>query len=260
MSYQYPFGQFVQSLRQQDRTPKKVFVLGVYASAVHARWKKDGKTICPALAVASEPRIFWDGNIDEAKEIISKIAIPKEVGTLEPAGAHLNGPSAKVLDEHILGALGYTRADAWLCDLLPETRLNSGQVKVIKDKYNPLIEKYGLNEVTIPVRPTVFSDPQRNKEILAELQESKADLLVLLGDIPIAQFLNAVAEVPFTSLQEYVNLYGYGNATDVCIDGSKIKVLPLAHPRQIGALGAHSEIWYRLHQEWETKIIALAYR
>lgn len=254
MNYKYPFGQIVCPLIQQDRTPKKVFVLGVYASAVHARWKKDGKTICPALAVASEPRIFWDGNVDEAKEIISKIAIPKEVGTLEPAGAHLNGPSAKVLDEHILGALGYTRADAWLCDLLPETRLNSGQVKVIEDKYNPLIEKYELNEVTIPVRPTIFSDPERNKEILTELQESKADFLVLLGDIPITQFLNAVADVSFTSLQEYVNLYGYGYATDVSIYGRTIKVLPLAHPRQIGALGAHSETWHRLHQKWESNL------
>ena len=76
MKYQYPFGQTVKTLVQQDRTPKKVFVLGVYASAVHARWKKDGKTVCTALAVASEPRIFWDGNIEEAKEIISKISIP----------------------------------------------------------------------------------------------------------------------------------------------------------------------------------------
>ena len=112
MDYQYPFGQVVHPLRQQDRTPKKVFVLGVYASAVHARWKRNGKTECTALAVASEPRIFWDGNIEEAKEIISKISIPKEAGTLEPAGSHLNGPSAKVLDEHILGTLGYTRKDA----------------------------------------------------------------------------------------------------------------------------------------------------
>ena len=134
MKYQYPFGETVKRVVQQDRTPKKVFVLGVYASAVHARWQKGGKTICPALAVASEPRIFWDGNLEEAKEIISKIAIPKEAGTLEPAGAHLNGPSAKVLDEHILGALGYTRADAWLCDLLPETRINDGQKKVIEKK------------------------------------------------------------------------------------------------------------------------------
>ncbi len=254
MAYLYPFGQQVHTLVQQDRTPKKVFVLGVYASAVHARWKKDGKTICPALAVASEPRIFWDGNVDEAKEIISKIAILKEAGTLEPAGTHLNGPSAKVLDEHILGTLGYTRADAWLCDLLPETRLNSGQVKVITERYNPLIEQYELNEVTIPKRPTVFCDAQRCKEIVSEIKESKASLLVLLGDIPIAQFLNSVADVPYKSLQEYVELYGYGKPTAATIDGRTINVLPLAHPRQIGALGAHSEKWNRLHQEWESTL------
>ena len=62
MHYQYPFGQEVRRLVQEDQTPKKVFVLGVYASAVHARWIRDGKTVCNALAVASEPRIFWDGN------------------------------------------------------------------------------------------------------------------------------------------------------------------------------------------------------
>ena len=33
MSYYYPFGETVYPLVQQDRTPKKVFVLGVYASA-----------------------------------------------------------------------------------------------------------------------------------------------------------------------------------------------------------------------------------
>lgn len=251
MSYQYPFGQELKKVIQQDRTPKTVFVLGVYASAVHARWKKEGKTVCTALAVASEPRIFWDGNIEEAKEIISKINIPKEVGTLEPAGSHLNGPSAKVLDEHILGTLGYTRKDAWLCDLLPETRLNSGQVNAIEKHYNPLIVQYKLNKVTIRKRPSVFCNDQRCQEILAELKESHAELMVLLGDIPIAQFLNAVANVPYHSLQEYVDLYGYGTVTDAVIDGRTIKVLPLAHPRQIGALGAHSEKWNKLHQEWE---------
>lgn len=255
ISYNFPFGNIVHPLVQQDRSPKKVFVLGVYASAVHARWKKDGKVVCQALAVASEPRIFWDGNVDEAKEIISKIDIPKALGSLEPAGRHLNGPSAKVLDEHILGALGYSRKDAWLCDLLPETRLNPSQVKVIIDRYNPLIEQYGLNEVTIPERPSSFCNAQRCNEILQELKESQAELLVLLGDIPIAQFLNEVANVPYFSLQEYVDLYGYGNATDVMIGNRKIKVLPLAHPRQIGALGAHSEKWNKLHQEWENNLL-----
>ena len=70
---QYPFGQKVQRLIQKDRSAKHVFVLGVYASAVHAKWKKGNKVICQALAVASEPRIFWDGNLEEAKQIIDGI-------------------------------------------------------------------------------------------------------------------------------------------------------------------------------------------
>ena len=40
MKYYFPFGEELKPLKQQDRKPKKVFVLGVYASAVHARWKK----------------------------------------------------------------------------------------------------------------------------------------------------------------------------------------------------------------------------
>ena len=239
---------------QEDRSAKKVFVLGVYASAVHARWKKDGQIICQALAVASEPRIFWDGNIDEARQIIDSVNMPPEIGILEPAGEQLNGPSAKVLDENILAPLDYTRADSWLCDCLPETRINSSQKKVIEERYNPLIEQYGLNPVTIPIRPTSFCDLKRSTEITAELMESQAELLILLGDIPIAQYLKRVADISYSSLGEYVDLYGYGTITDIIINGKNIKVLPLAHPRQIGALGAHSEKWCKAHREWESKL------
>ncbi len=251
MEYYYPFGERVKALEQQDKTPKKVFVLGVYASAVHAKWKKGNKTICQALAVASEPRIFWDGNPEEALEIIGRIKIPEDVGVLEPAGSHLNGPSAKVLDKNILAPLGYTRNDAWLCDLLPEIRLNISQAKVITEKYNPLIKTYGLNEVTIPKRPSVFCDDARRDEILAEIEKSQANLLILLGDIPIGQFLNKVADVPYHSLQEYVDQYGYGKCSQTEIGGKIINVLPLAHPRQIGALGTHVDKWHRLHLDWE---------
>ena len=247
MKYQYPFGEYVKPLVQEDQLPKKVFVLGVYASAVHARWRKDNSVICQALAVASEPRIFWDGNPDEAREIISRIRIPQELGVLEPAGSHLNGPSAKVLDDHILAPLGFTRSDAWLCDCLPETRLNPSQVKVINEKYNPLREEYGLNDVTIPKRPSAFCDKKRAEEIVDELMQSQAELLVLLGDIPIDQFLRNAADVPYSTLQEYVDLHGYGNPSDTMIQGRRVSVLPLAHPRQIGALGAHSERWHKAH-------------
>ena len=251
MAYYFPFGQKLHPLVQEDQTPKKVFVLGVYASAVHARWKKDGQIVCQALAVASEPRIFWDGDPEEAKAIIGKIAMPEELGTLEPAGRQLNGPSAKVLDENILAPLGYTREDAWLCDCLPETRINPSQAKAIKEKYDPLMETYHLNPVTIPARPSAFCNKARSAEITAELIQSQAELLVLLGDIPIAQYLKKVADVPFSSLGEYVDLYGYGNPTTVSIGGKELKVLPLAHPRQIGALGAHSERWFLAHRQWE---------
>ena len=253
MSYYYPFGQELKPLRQTDRSPKKVFVLGVYASAVHARWKKDGKVVCQALAVASEPRIFWDGDPEEAKMIIAGVQMPPELGFLEPAGRQLNGPSAKVLDQNILAPLGYTREDAWLCDCLPETRINPSQAKAIREKYEPLMAQYGLNAVTIPARPSNFCDQARSVEITEELLESQADLLVLLGDIPISQYLNKVAEVPYSTLGEYVDLYGYGNPTETIICGKKIKVLPLAHPRQIGALGAHSERWHQMHKIWEDK-------
>lgn len=251
MKYYFPFGETVHRLVQQDTSPKKVFVLGVYASAVHARWKKDDKIVCQALAVASEPRIFWDGNLKEAADIISRIDIPEQMGTLEPAGIHLNGPSAKVLDNQILAPLGFTREDAWLCDLLPETRLNPNQFKIIQKEYEPKAKLYGLNEVTIPKRPTEFCDKARSEEIISELEESQAGTLILLGDIPILQFLNRVADVNYKSLQEYVDLYGYGNYSRADINGKTYNILPLAHPRQIGALGAYSEKWYIFHQVWE---------
>jgi hypothetical protein len=80
----FPFGEEVNPVEQKDRTPKKVFILGVYASAAHARWEDtNGKAVVKALAVASEPYIFWRG--DGADEIIQKIQIPPALGRLIPA-------------------------------------------------------------------------------------------------------------------------------------------------------------------------------
>ena len=68
----FPFGQPVRPLRQIDQSPKEYFVLGVYASAVHARCVNSrGKTVVRALAVASEPYIFWRG--EDAQKVISRI-------------------------------------------------------------------------------------------------------------------------------------------------------------------------------------------
>ena len=55
------------------------------------------------------------------------------------------------------------------------------------------------------------------------------------------------------SLQEYVDIYGYGNPSKAIINGIDMNVLPIAHPRQIGALGAYSEKWFQCHWEWENR-------
>ena len=68
------------------------------------------------------------------------------------------------------------------------------------------------------------------------------------------QYLKKAAHVPYSTLGEYVDLYGYGNATEVTINGKAVRVLPLAHPRQIGALGTHSEKWFWAHKNWEAQI------
>jgi len=133
MEYVFPFGSKLQKVEQLDKTPKKVFVLGVYASAVHAKWiNVNGKVKVNALAVASEPYIFWKG--DGAKQIIDKVEIPATLGTLIPANENFNGPSGKVLDNLYLKPLGYSREDAWLCDLLPYSRINPNQQKAIETK------------------------------------------------------------------------------------------------------------------------------
>jgi hypothetical protein len=41
-TWRFPFGEVVRPVVQQDRRAKSVFVLGVYASAVHARWPGAG--------------------------------------------------------------------------------------------------------------------------------------------------------------------------------------------------------------------------
>jgi len=75
-----------------DRESKRAFVLGVYASAVHAKWiGPDGKVLVKALAVASEPTIFWTGGRAEGEKIIGGIHVPDAAGRLVPADDAFNG-------------------------------------------------------------------------------------------------------------------------------------------------------------------------
>ncbi len=241
----FPFGQELRMVEQQDRTRKDVFVLGVYASAVHARWA-DGqnKTIVQALAAASEPYIFWKG--DNASGIIDSIQIPKELGTLTSAGELFNGPSGKALDDLFLSPMGYDRSQAWLCDLVPHCCLNTGQIVAIERRYNPLAQEYGLPKVTIPPRPKRFSDDKRVNEILAEIEQAQPKLIVLLGDEPIKWFLSRFDD-RYRRLSDFGD---YGHIHRLRLRDRVNSVLPLVHPRQAAKLGAHSRQWHEAHQTW----------
>jgi uracil-DNA glycosylase len=254
VEYTFPFGQKLHPVVQTDTTPKKAFVLGVYASAVHARWiDDDGNQLIAALAVASEPEIFWTGHDAEAQ--IAKIKLSPGAGKLALPNRNLNGPSGKALDELYLKPLGLTRNETWLCDILPEARLNPNQANAIGRAYDPIRYKLNLPEVTIPkFQPTELNSEARRAEISEELSRSQAETLILLGDLPIKWFLNFVAD------RKYKNLTAFGDSPDtygcsheIKISGKDFRVIPLCHPRQAQRLGASSKNWYELHRKWVQK-------
>jgi uracil-DNA glycosylase len=243
----FAFDAPVRALDQEDRSPKQIFVLGVYASAVHARWKYSGHEVVKALAVASEPCIFWNG--ERAEEIIRQVAIPPEWGSLEPADPRFNGPSGRALDECFLAPLGLKRKDAWLCDLVPHSCLNLQQEKAIQ-RVRKLYPHFQFSEPTVPKLPDPPVTDERRAQILQELSESRASILVLLGDEPIRWFLHPVAG-GWKRLADFgTTNKEYGKLHPANIVGREWKVLPLAHPRQVARLGRSSTRWYDLHQWW----------
>jgi hypothetical protein len=248
----YPFGQPLHLVTQQDRAPKRVFVLGVYASAVHARWLDEtGKMLVRALAVASEPAIFWDGS--NAATIVAGIAVPEGAGRREAADANMNGPSGRALDEHFLEPLGFRRAHAWLCDLVPHTCLNPSQARALAREYAPRAERFALPTVDLPPVPTTFADQSRREAVLQELVESGAETIVLLGDQPVRHWLHELA-APWRSLADFGDSDDqYGRTHAVTIAGKRYGVLPLAHPRQVAALGQHSPKWRARHEAWRQR-------
>ena len=175
------------SLRQANQTPKEIFILGVYASAVHARWLgPDGSELAKALAVASEPYIFWRGESPET--IIDRIHLPSGTGKLVPAARMFNGPSGIALDERILAPLRRTRGDAWLADLVPHNCVNVQQQAALDRSYRPRLTEWSLPVPSVPVVPSALATFARQEELSAELLQSRASIVILLGDEPIRWF------------------------------------------------------------------------
>lgn len=255
----FPFGQEVKNVVQKDRKPKKIFCLGVYGSAVHARWVgPDGEDRCMAMAVASEPEIFWDGIRPPVEEILKGITIPAAAGKLMPPNSEFNGGSGLVLSEQFIAPLRahgrqMSREDSWLCDLVPHSFSNQNQQRSIRNKYLPKVAAWGLPIPTIEPVPYIQIDEARVAEIRSEIKESQAKVIMLLGDQPIKEFLCKL--VPEQKDKNSLRYYGadknsYGRLHEVRINSNTYHILPLVHPRQAGGLGDHSAAWAELHSNW----------
>lgn len=248
--HRFPFGAPLLALRQEPLREARAFVLGVYASAVHARWlNPDGSTRVAALAVASEPYIFWRGEGHE--EIIESVTIPAEAGRLVPPGGGMNGPSGVALDELYLEPLGLIRQSAWLCDLLPQSRMNSGQEAAVRERYNPLAHVLGLPTASVPPVPSRFATEARVEEIVEEFLSSGAETLITLGDLPLKEFVAPLRLCDKTSIASFgAELGQYGQRHSFSLRGRRFHLLPLVHPRQAARLGAHSPELAVAHAEW----------
>lgn len=240
----FPFGQPIIPVRQPgDERNKKVFILGVYASAVHVKWfGPDGKIRIKAMAVASEPEIFWNGSKEYVESVIRKIDLDPRYGHLEPADPAFNGPSGRCLDENYLNPLKLTRNEVWLCDLLPESRKNPSQKAALAQKY----DNYVNIPYNFPSVPKIITDENRVNEIIEELEKSGTSRIILLGDEPIKYFLRHFDP----SIKNLSAIKPYGKELTVSINNKKYRIVCLAHPRQTARLGNSSLNWYNCHQKW----------
>lgn len=252
MHKQFPFGSPLMRVTQPPLTRADAFVLGVYGSAVHASWKLvDGRRVT-ALAVRSEPCPFWDGS--DAAALVAEVqrSLPAEAGTLRASTPH-NGPCGQILDKAYLQPLGMTRDTAWLADLLPESRMSRGQTRRVADTYAPLAARLGLPAATVrPDDPrTRYANADRVEELAEEFWGSGAELLVTLGDAPLQEFAHVLRFSTFPRLAAFGRSPAdYGRRHPFTFRGRRFELLPLAHPRQSGRLGASNAIYYELHRAW----------
>jgi len=73
---------------------------------------------------------------------------------------------------------------------VPNSCVNISQRKAIEREYSPITAKSGLADHSVPPVPIRLTNENRRKAIMDEIAESKARILLLLGDKPIQWFLS----------------------------------------------------------------------
>lgn len=243
--FRFPFGApLVPAAAKPPSKKVKAFVVGVYSSAVHARWvSAQGRTICKALAVAPEPWSFWDGT--GADEIVAAAnqEVPSGAGSLVPADKAFNGPSGLALDRLFVRPLGLSRANTWITDLHDLYYLSEGNEAALVKHYAPLVKKGLVPGMNLPGRPASVAPSKAGIERLRkEFELAAAPFVITLGNEPIPHV--------FGKESKRLALKEYGKVFDAEVFGRRVKGLKLCHPRQAGQLGRSSRAWFEAHRDW----------
>jgi hypothetical protein len=245
----FPFG--LPSGRCQPRRVSRAqaFVLGVYPSALHIRWRHPQQRIA-ALAVGEEPWPFWAGE-DEVERVVQwrhAVGWRPEWGTAEPVG-HVNGNSGRAVQERVLRPLGIDPDQTWLTDALPffhvhRTRRSQGEA--MSTRYDPFAHAHGLPVHQLPDRPPTDQLIRRavqeeGTRILDEIIDADAPLLITLGNEALAVAANLLGD---TLPHRLAPDGAYGRRHRATARGKSVEVLPLVHPGQRGSL------WQQAHERW----------
>lgn len=227
----FPFGNPVLKVQQIDRTAKPIFILGVYGSSVVAQFNAtNAEKIIRYLPVDNEPELFWCGEKETIKKVNSSIEIPRLTGKLTAETSDINGVIGRSLDKYYLHPLKLHRNQVWICNLIPHLVTNKIERKSIK-RYNEIHSLYNLPKAEVPTKKESrnFISKKRLLEIIEELFQSRAEVIITLGQQPIKWFLQEFDK----SIGNLLNVKEYGLITEVQIESVKFKLIPLFHPRQL---------------------------
>ena len=201
------------------QTRPSVFILGVYPSALDARWKYGpcGSDHIQALAIANEPEPFWDST--------------NQLRLIARHRPHLASsfPLHRTDCRARLYAIG---TSSHLASTLPAaglpmslTPLNTGTEECILGCI--YASQVAPPDWSLPIRPRrIVPDEQRLAALESELREASPTWLITLGDEPLA-----------TLSLGHLSQFDYGRPIPGRPFGIDTNLLSFTYPRNAGRFG-----------------------
>jgi hypothetical protein len=260
--YRFPFGAHVLRRSPSASTPRLLFVLGAYPSAVHVQWTPPGagKTV-RALPVDNEPEPFWEGSdeVEVVAEWKRKVRFDEnQWGRVEPTGK-LNGSSGVALAHDFLAPLGVVRNDVWITDVLDTYRASEGAEERIADTYAHFAVAAKAPPAGLAHHPSEdaivqegLEQPQRQR-LMAEIEKAQPKVIVTLGNAALRVLRTLLAKDGGSVAPAALSAgRDYGKAVSLRLGGRSVVWLPLAHPAAVRTIPAFGTV----HRAWIARVRA----